>query len=715
MASKLLQLLARLDEVKEGTGGRYQANCPACGDKGRHLYIHQTEDKILINCFKGCKADEIMKTIGLPMTDLFNDKATDPPQAKQMGKQIGKIVWPIMDTADVLKAQHVRFDYEDGTKDYAWYKNGSRGLKGLKVSELPFYRINEAIYETGDIFVCEGESDTDALHQKGYRSIGTVTGAKSTPGIEAIKEVLALGDYDHIYLWPDNDDVGRDHMNRIAKIMMELKVTPYIIQWIEAGLHEGAANYAGTVSLLIESARLYQQSHDEPATLAADDRVYNFTDVGNSERFIDWCGGDVHYSYDLHRWLVWNKSIWAIDPGGRVTKKAIDMAKGMYAQASQTEGKEERKKLVTWALKCEGMSKIKPMLELARTLEGVPISLDKLDSHQMLLGCPQTTVDLSSGDKLQSKRENLITKTTTVDLCPTANCDMWQAFLIEIMDGNEYLIDFLQRAIGYSLTGDTSERCMFILWGSGANGKSTLLQVISQIMGDYAMQTPTETLMIRRQETIPNDIARLKGARFVMATESGVGQQLNESVIKQLTGGDMVSARFMHGEWFDFLPSHKLWLATNHKPTIKGTDKAIWDRIRLIPFTVSIPDDRQDKHLASRLMDEASGILAWAVQGCQAWQKRGLGMPREVIHATQAYRAEQDLLGDWLEQCCTLGPLQSVEGAALYKNFTEWALENGERPISNNQLGALLKERGFERYHTMHGKKWSGLSIKSLL
>ena len=240
------------------------------------------------------------------------------------------------------------------------------------------------------------------------------------------------------------------------------------------------------------------------------------------------------------------------------------------------------------------------------------------------------------------------------------------------MDSNENLIEFLKRAVGYSLTGDVSEQCLFIFFGSGANGKSTFLRAVNMISGDYGQQTATETLLVRQRGAIPNDIARLKGARFITASEAEAEQRLAESLIKQMTGGDIISARFLHQEWFDFEPTYKIFLGTNHKPVIKGTDYAIWRRIKLVPFEVTIPEQERDRDLLNKLQEELPGILAWAVNGCLEWQKNGLGVPEEVSEATKEYKNEMDIISDFINECCIEGEGYHVLSRDLYNTYKEW-------------------------------------------
>ena len=283
------------------------------------------------------------------------------------------------------------------------------------------------------------------------------------------------------------------------------------------------------------------------------------------------------------------------------------------------------------------------------------------------------------------------------------------------MAGNADLIEFLQRAIGYSLTGDTSERAFLILHGAGRNGKSTLLETVRAVLGpDYADRTRTETLLAKKEGEIPNDVAKLRGLRFVTASEADEGRRLAEATIKDLTGGDAISARFMRAEWFSFLPQFKLWLGTNHRPVIRGTDNAVWDRIRLVPFDVRIPEAEQDKHLRDKLLAEAPGILAWAVEGCRSWRQDGLGAPREVREATAGYRGEMDVLGAFLDDCCIVDPNAHAAAKDLYAAYTRWCDENGERSLSQKAVGQRLAERGFDavRMGKSRSRYWVGVGVR---
>ena len=307
---------------------------------------------------------------------------------------------------------------------------------------------------------------------------------------------------------------------------------------------------------------------------------------------------------------------------------------------------------------------------------------------------------------------DLITKLAPVGYDRDARCPLWDLFLMEIMEGKPHLVRFLQRAVGYSLTGDTTERVLFVLYGEGANGKTTFLEIIRSLLGDYARGTPVDTLLIKRSSGANNDVAGLKGSRFVTASESGQGKHLDEAQVKQLTGGDTITARFLYGEWFEFHPQFKIWLATNHKPSIRRTDPAIWDRIRLIPFRVRIPEVRRDKNLREKLCEELPGILSWAIKGCLEWQKQGLGVPDEVREATAAYKDEMDVFGNFVTECCVLEPEAWVKTGDLKQEYNDWARENGERNLPNRkEFADYLKSRSCTSERRNTGRGWLGIRI----
>jgi putative DNA primase/helicase len=298
-----------------------------------------------------------------------------------------------------------------------------------------------------------------------------------------------------------------------------------------------------------------------------------------------------------------------------------------------------------------------------------------------------------------------------VEYNPNADCPAWKKFIMEIMNYNTELIRFIQNAAGWSITGDTSEQTMFILYGTGANGKSTFLNTIMNILGDYAIATPTETFMKKTGDQITNDLARLRGTRFVTTTEAEHGKRLSEPLIKQITGNDRMTARFLYGEFFNFLPTFKIWMATNYKPVIKGTDHGIWRRIKLIPFITRIEEDKQDKHLEQKLMQESSGILNWLMEGAKRWCKVGLQTPHVIIHATDEYREEMDIIGNFIKERCMQGEGFAIRARELFRCYQDWCTENNEHGNCERMFSLRLKELGLVQKRSNDGRYWQGIQL----
>ena len=358
------------------------------------------------------------------------------------------------------------------------------------------------------------------------------------------------------------------------------------------------------------------------------------------------------------------------------------------------------------------------MIQLARSLPELAVIQAQVDADPWLLACNNGTLDLHTGKLRPSRKEDLITRLAPVDYDEGAECPLWEAFLLDIMAGSAELVAFLQRAVGYTLTGDTREECIFILWGNGANGKSKFIETIRAMLCDYARGTPFSTFaQTKGNEDAPrNDLARLDGPRFVTAAEGVQGKPLDEATVKSVAGADMITSRFLNQEFFDYPPQFKVWLSTNHKPRIKGTDEGIWRKLRLVPFTVTFDgkggNPPPDTDLLPKLRAELPGILAWAVRGCMAWQAEGLVSPPEVLAAIQEYRDEEDVLADWIADECYLMEGGTAQAKALYRNYREWCEEHDNKyPLSQKRWGGSLTSRGCTRKKqgVWH---WEGIVLK---
>jgi putative DNA primase/helicase len=384
-------------------------------------------------------------------------------------------------------------------------------------------------------------------------------------------------------------------------------------------------------------------------------------------------------------------------------------------EAADERDDEKRKKLLEWQKQSEFEHRIRAQITLGQSEDGIPVRVEDLDRNPMLLNCQSGTINLATEEFREHRPEDMITKLAPVIYDRDAECPIWRAFLDRIMSKNKRLIDFLQRAVGYSLSGDTSEHALFLFHGTGANGKTTFLEALRDFMGDYAMTAEFSSFIVNRGTCVRNDLARLAGARIVIAVESAVNRRLAEEVIKQITGGDTITARFLYSEHFEFRPQFKLFLATNHKPRISGTDVAIWRRIYLVPFAVMISNQEQDKTLPAKLRAESSGILRWALEGLAEWRRCGLAAPTEVVAATSEYRSEQDVLQHFLDDRCVADPSGETSASTLYAAYSAWCEDASESALCKRDLGLALQERGFRKSRNGSTRKWIGVRLSTQL
>jgi len=439
---------------------------------------------------------------------------------------------------------------------------------------------------------------------------------------------------------------------------------------------------------------------------------FSLTDAGNAKRLVFRHGFNLKYCFPFDSWFIWDEKRWIKDDIGAVYRMAKDTALDIYLEAKLADDEKERKKIAAHAIKSESDHSQRAMIRSAQSEPEIPILPNMLDADPWSFNCQNGTLNLRTGTLRPHKPKDLITKLSPVEYDLDAKCPLWLAFLNRIMGENQDIIKYLQLAVGYSLSGDTSEQCFFLLHGTGDNGKSTLLSVLTEMLGEYASVADFSTFLLSNHDGVRNDIARLMGVRLVSAVEAKGGRRLDEVLIKHLTGQDTVSARFLFHEYFQFKPTFKLWLAANHKPRIDGVDHAIWRRVRLIPFEVQIPEQEKDKHLAEKLKTELPGILAWAVIGCLEWQVSGLVTPDKVKEATTGYREESDILGGFFEDCCVIDQTAKQASSDLYTAYTEWCKRNSEEPIDSRWFGRQLSDRGFEATKSGSTRKRVGIRLK---
>lgn len=455
------------------------------------------------------------------------------------------------------------------------------------------------------------------------------------------------------------------------------------------------------------------QAPDVAAALAAVPAKTLATDGGNAERFAREHAADLRYCHAWHKWLVWDERRWSEDATGEVDRRAKATSRAMLADAATIADDDKRKAAVKWAMVTDSRGKREAMIALATSEPGIPIVPGDLDRDPWLLNVGNGVVDLRTGRLRSHDRADLLTKLAAVEYAPTATRPQWERFIADVLPDLE-VRRFVQKAVGYSLTGSVREQVMFFLYGTGANGKSVFLSTVLALLGDYGMQAVPDILVAHGADRHPTELADLCGRRLVATVEVEEGRRLAESLVKLLTGGDRIRARRMYEDAWSFEPTHKLWLAANHRPAVRGQDYAIWRRIRLVPFTVTIPEDRRDPDLTDKLASELPGILAWAVEGCLAWQREGLRAPEGVKVATESYRTEQDTVGRFIEEACLVAPGIRVRSGDLYRRFKGWCEEAGERPCTQTAFGLRLGDRGLVSKHTNRGAIWFGIGLVPL-
>ncbi len=577
----------------------------------------------------------------------------------------------------------------------------------------------------------EGESDCIAPIEVGFHHvISTSGGAASLAAHEQDRDWLTALEPAEVAIVRDLDDPGRNGAAKAADWWLALGIPVRVVELPEA-LGEGgdlrdylngcpardgrpaAEPLGGAAELeaLIDAAPIRRASSQPTKTLPSEPSSEHLTDLGNARRLVSQQGSDLRYCHVSKRWLVWDGSVWAPDTTGEVMRRAKAAVGTIYAEAAQASDADIRKAIAAHARKSENERQLKAMIALAASEPDVPVCPDDLDQDPLILNVENGTIDLRTGELRPHRRADLLTKIISVNYDPSARSELWERFLERIIP-DASVRDFLQRAVGYSLTGLTVEQVLFLLWGTGANGKTTFIETEIGLLGGYSLKTPADTLLARRDTGIPNDVAALRGARLVAAVEMEDGRRLAEVRVKEITGGDTISARFMRGEWFTFRPACKVWLASNHRPVVRGTDHAIWRRLRLIPFTETITDSERDPHLIEKLKGELTGVLTWAVEGCLAWQREGLKAPDSVLIATQEYRQEQDLLGEFFRDRCVLAEGAWTSAADLYRAYCDWD-EGGRAVMSKRQLGLRLRERGFDdvRKGKSRTRAWLGIGL----
>lgn len=440
-----------------------------------------------------------------------------------------------------------------------------------------------------------------------------------------------------------------------------------------------------------------------------------FSDLGNAERLVDRYGDYIRFVPEHGGWIVWEDVRWRSDRTGVVNQLAKTVVRAIPEELSANGDPEAAAATKKKARAFEQKARLEAMIQLAAHEPGITIPANALDADPWKFAARNAVIDLRSGEAVPAKPDMYITKHGGVDFDSEATCFRWEQFIDEITGGNTEQAAYLQRAVGYTLTGDAREQSLFILHGTGANGKSTFIDIIQEVMGDYAKAVASETLMMQRIRSSSGpteDLARLHGARLAATTETEEGQIFAEAFVKRMTGGDTIVARLPYAKHsFEFKPHFKLWIAANHRPIVRGDDHAIWRRIHLLPFEQRFEGERKDPNLPKCLRQELPGILNWALQGCLDWQEQGLNPPESVRAAVGDYREDMDLLSEWLEAECEHHPEHFATVTELYRSYCFWCDLAATKPLDRRIFGRKLSTKGFVRHKQRGERGYRGLKL----
>jgi putative DNA primase/helicase len=409
--------------------------------------------------------------------------------------------------------------------------------------------------------------------------------------------------------------------------------------------------------------------------------------------------------------MKWDGFKWNLDTDGEAHRAAIFTARARKAAATYINNQDSKMNAERWAKDSESVAKRNAMLNTAMHLEVIETQIDKFDQNPLLAGVKNGTLDLEKEECRDSNRDDYITMQFNVAYDYHAKAPRWEQFLEEIFAGDKELISFIQRAIGYSITGDTSEQVIFLCYGNGANGKSVFLDLISRLVGKYGANCSFSTFDANKRNDQTNDLASLRGKRFVTVIETDEDKRLAEARVKSVTGQDLITCRFLYGEFFSYKPFFKIWMAMNHKPLIRGTDRGIWRRIKLIPFTQNF-ESKADPYLIQKLIEELPGILNWSLEGLKEWKLKRLGSAKAIEEASENYRKECDLIQQWLDECTNQETDAKTGCFEAYNSFTEWCTHRSYPKWSSNSFGRAMTEKGFDRKSNGKNREYVGFTLE---
>jgi len=722
LLSRLESVLATLFPAGKKRGGKFLIG-DVLGSPGDSLEVVLTGDKTglwtdratgdggdifsLIAAHLGIDAHTDFPRVLDTATELVGRAPATPARRSKKDAPVDELgpataKWDYLDAQGHLIAVVYRYDPPGQKKQFRPWDAKRR--KMAPPDPRPLYN-QPGMSTTAQVVLVEGEKCAQALIDAGIVATTAMHGANAP--IE--KTDWSPLSSKAVLIWPDRDKPGWEYATQAAQAILSAGAKSCHVLYPPEEAAEGwdvadaIAEGFDVVTFLTHGPRLqmHDVADDVDPVVSSDESVWG-TEDALALSFTRRYHRDWRYVAGWGKWLVWDGQRWRTED----TLAATDLIRSV---CRQTAVRADNPKV---AAKLASAGTVGGVERLARADRRHAATTDEWDADPWLLNTPGGVVDLKTGRMRPHERADRMTKITTAT--PSGDCSTWRQFIDEVTGGDKELQSYLQRMVGYALTGSTQEHALFFLYGTGANGKSVFVNTLATILGDYATNAPMDTFMETRTDRHPTDMAGLRGARFVAAIETEQGKRWAESKLKNLTGGDKISARFMRQDFFEFFPQFKLFVAGNHKPAIRNIDEAMKRRLHLIPFTITVPPERRDKNLQQKLLAERDGILAWAVQGCLDWQRHGrLSPPQRVVDATEEYFEAEDALGRWLDERCVREANAKSLTAELFNDWKPWAEAAGEFTGSQKRFADLLLNRGLDKWRNGMGLRgFQGIGLK---
>jgi len=651
--------------------------------------------------------------------DLMGRAAATPRKSKkdvpvdELGPATAK--WDYLDSEGKLIAVVYRYDPPGGKKEFRPWDAKRR--KMAPPEPRPLFN-QPGMAGCGAVILVEGEKSAQALIDNGICATTAMHGANAPIDKTDWSPLAAKA----VLIWPDNDAPGMHYAQAAAQAALQAGAASCEILMPPANRPQGwdAADALAeqvqplspdtpafdVIGFLNAGGRLQVRAEHTGADVDLDlpdapDVVSWGTEDGLAAAFTRRFGKDWRYVAAWGRWLTWTGRRWNED----IVLYVQHLVRGICRSAAAKADSPRLKARLASA------STISAVERIARSDPKHASTVEEWDGDIWLLNSVGGVVNLKTGAMRAHDSQDRMTKITTAT--PSGQCPLWLSFLDQVTGNDKELQAYLQRVVGYCLTGSTQEHALFFLYGTGSNGKSVFVNTLVTILGDYAANAPMETFMDNRSDRHPTDLAGLRGARVVTATETEQGRRWNESRIKEITGGDRITARFMHKDNFTYPPTFKVLMSGNHKPAIRNVDEAMRRRMHLIPFEVTIPREKRDRQLQDKLLKERDGILAWALEGCLQWQRTGLLPPKSVQDATSEYFEGEDAMGRWIEERCVMSANAKSLTAELFNDWKQWADGAGEFVGSQRRFADLLITRGIEKWRNSVGLRgFRGIGLK---